>query len=542
MPRKSAKGVVEEVMTAAAVQAELVTQKKPAKPVSDPDDFWQPKLSPSQQQIFDSPARFILAHGERYSGKTYGILHKLVKHAWENHAAHVMIIVGVRRQATAGGAWAKLLRDILPDWKANLEGFDFGLPRMTAEKDVFLEVTNRHGTKSIFHLISIPYGGNLGARIKGVEVTAVFVDELVGVGGPEYFGAIIQQIGRRVDVPLSEQFYAAATNPAGPSHWVWKQFIGGGTNDDGSPYLGGRIRPDGSVDERYLVVHVPVSDNPDSRAKDYFRDFVLPAVQNDPIEYQRMVEGKWIDRPSGDAIFAGYFVPEFHVRGSAKDETILRPSTTRGIITLGYDLGDVNSCVCFLQERYTKEKTIWIGLDELVYVDKPVPFAKLVPTLLDKMNYWCELEQFNFQFEHISDRSAFDRYRAASGGTDQQLIETLSRELLRKAPERWPWLKSPIHLRECPKPPGSVAARIKITREHLSNETLFLSGPKMAKTVEALKFLESKKDEPMNPARSPHLHPYDALSYALYYNALGGPVVPIAAPQVVTPQVTSVGA
>lgn len=538
---KTISALAAAALTVAQMQANLTAQEKPVDALAPAVEYWQPTLGKSQQEIFDSTARFILADGERFSGKTWGILHKLVKHAWDNHAAHVLIIVGVKRQATSGGSWEKLNRDILPEWRDNLEGFEFDSPRMTQEKDVFVEMKNRHGTKSMFHLISIPHGGNLAARIKGVEATAVFVDELVGIGGPEYFTAIIQQIGRRVDVPISEQFYAAATNPDGPSHWVYKQFVGSGTNEDGSPFLGGRVRPDGSIDPKFLRVHIPISENPDPRAQEYYRDFVLPAVQNDPIEYQRMVEGKWIDRPSGTAIFGGYYIPEFHDRGSAADNTILRPSVDRGLITLGYDLGDVNSCVSFLQDRFTKEKTVWLGLDEIVHTDKPVAYEALVPSILDKMNWWCELEQFAFRFQHISDRSAFDRYRAISGGYDHQMVEKLSRQFLAKAPERWPWLKTPIHMEECPKPPGSVAARIKVCRELFSNEALFLSAPKMPKTVAAFRFLESEKDKPMSPARSPHLHPYDALTYVLYFNSLGGPVTPIANPQSIQPQVTSFG-
>ena len=526
MARKSAATLAAEIETIAQIQLRLLAQRKPKpKETKEVEEFWSPSLGVAQQGIFDSNARFILAHGERFSGKTVGILHKLVKHAWDNHAAHVLIIVGVRRQATAGGAWTKLIRDILPQWQANLEGFVAGEPRMTQEKDVILEITNRHGTKSIFHLVSIPNGGNLAHRIKGIEATAIFVDELVGIGGVEYFNALIQQLGRRVDVPITEQFYAAATNPGGPSHWVYGIFFTGA------------VLPDGNPDPRYLTAHVPISQNPDPRAIEYYRDFVIPAVKNDPVEYSRMVEGKWVDRPSGEAIFAASFIPEFHVRGSVVDKTILHPSKARPI-TLGYDLGDVNSCVSLLQDRFTSEKTIWLGIDELVFTDKQVSFAQLVPQILDKMNFWCEMEQHAFTFEHISDRSAFDRYRAASGSFDYQQVQNLSREFLLKAPARWPWLKVPIRLKECPKPPGSVAARIKTCRELLQGEALFLSGPMMPKTVDALKFLESKKDEPMVPARSPHLHPYDAMTYALYFNSLGGVVeTPVAEP--VVPQVTS---
>jgi len=44
------------------------------------DEGWEPILGPAQQESFDSTARYILCHGEKGSGKTIGLLHKLVRH------------------------------------------------------------------------------------------------------------------------------------------------------------------------------------------------------------------------------------------------------------------------------------------------------------------------------------------------------------------------------------------------------------------------------------------------------------------------------
>mgnify|MGYP003110160694 CR=1 FL=1 len=82
------------------------------------DPNWKPSLSVTQEKIYDSDAKYILAHGNRGSGKTYVLGgHKLVRHAWENFNALCLIIVGVRSQAVLGGVWHKLITEILPLWK-----------------------------------------------------------------------------------------------------------------------------------------------------------------------------------------------------------------------------------------------------------------------------------------------------------------------------------------------------------------------------------------------------------------------------------------
>lgn len=523
---KRSSSIFADIETLAEFQHRLQTQAEPPKLDPEEIEYWSPSLGLAQQEVFDSRAAFILAHGERYSGKTVGVLNKLVRHAWTFHAAHVLIIVGVKRQATAGGAWTKLIRDILPQWAENLEGFSFENPRMTQEKDVIVECTNQFGTKSVFHLVSIPHGGKLADRIRGIEPTAVFIDELYGIGGPEYFTAIVQQLGRRVDVPLDEQFYIAATNPGGPSHWIYKTFFEAKLAD-------------GSPDPKFHVVHVPISQNPDPRAVEYYERNVIPAVRNDPIEYARMVEGKWVDRPSGDALFAGFYVPAVHQRGNLSTGEVLHPRVGR-TITLGYDLGDVNHAVIFLQERFTPEKSVWTAFDELVSTEKYVSIEKLVPQILDLMNFWCEEEQHHFVFEHISDKSAFNRFRAASGSFDHQQVETISAELLKKFPKRWPWLKVPIRMKECPKPPGSVAARIKVCRDLFSQDSLYLSA-RCVKLSDSFANLESKKDEPFMPAKGPRLHPYDAATYALYYHSTGATYDPPPPEEQLKPQVTAIG-
>ena len=45
---------------------------------------WKPKLGKTQMKMFNSSAPYILSYGERATGKTHGLLHKGLRHGWEN--------------------------------------------------------------------------------------------------------------------------------------------------------------------------------------------------------------------------------------------------------------------------------------------------------------------------------------------------------------------------------------------------------------------------------------------------------------------------
>ncbi len=489
---------------------------------AEPPQYVPPFAAGGQMDFYRSKARFCLAYGERFSGKTWVGGHKIVDHCWSQWNALAIVVVSVRRQATAGGIWYKLINEILPEWKINQPGFESTDQKMDpATKDLYIWVRNRYGGWSQIQLISIPFGGNMAERVRGIEPSMIYVDELTTVDGPDFFDVLIQQLGRRKHIASDAQQYVATTNPDGPSHWVYQRFFV-------TP-----LQPDGSWDMRYFKRHIPISENPSPSAQQYFQN-VLEGTRNDPIEYARLIKGEWVDRPSGDAIFLRSFVPEIHVRGDRRTNEFLRP--VAGLpLTLGFDLGDANHSISFLQERPTKDKTVTIVFDELVITDEDTSFEDLVPELMDHMNYWGKVADYKFSFESISDRSAFDRFRAASGSYDHRQVEMLSRQELEKRKSRYPFLTRPIKLIECPKPPGSVAARIKVVHHLLQTEELFISAL-CERHIDALKYLESEKDEPYSPKRSKHLHVFDSLSYPLYYRALGGAVV--APPEhTMTPQV-----
>jgi hypothetical protein len=141
-------------------------------------------------------------------------------------------------------------------------------------------------------------------------------------------------------------------------------------------------------------------------------------------------------------------------------------------------------------------------------------------------------------FHHISDRSAFDRYRAQSGSYDFMEIERHARDNLTKYPK----IKRPVKVLECPKPAGSVESRTRIVMDLLSSESVFISA-KCVKVIESLERITSKKDNPFAPdTHSQYKHAFDAMTYPLFYYRVGGSgAVSTATDAAMKPQLLRVG-
>lgn len=463
---------------------------------------WSPSLSPTQQLIFDDPAKYILAYGERGSGKTFSLGgHKLVRHCYENFNALAIIIVGVRSQATLGGVWHKLQVEILPEWADGI-GLVHTDERQDTQKNLYIDIENRYGGHSRVVLISVPYGAFIKDRIKGFEPSLVFVDELTNLDTSDYFNAVVQQLGRRQGIHGPQQ-YLAACNPDGPSHWVYKRFFE-------EPY-----DADGNWNNDYSTYHVPIKENVKNLPLGYY-DRILEAVKSDPVEEARMVRGEWIDRPAGDAIFGPYFNKTLHIKGDAKTGII--PNVNYPIIC-GWDPGSVNNAIIFMQNLPGSDKNLWVVFDEMVVINKKLPYTTLIPLVMRKMSYWNRTCDHDFNFIHISDNSAFNQFRAKTGSYDVKDIEEISRS---KADT---FNLKPIKMRAAPKFSGSVESRVRLTIALLQGEEILVS----AQCTDILKMFRNLVSEKpgkhydpnvaFKPKRSVYIHSFDAMSYpVLFYH------------------------
>jgi hypothetical protein len=171
----------------------------------------------------------------------------------------------------------------------------------------------------------------------------------------------------------------------------------------------------------------------------------------------------------------------------------------------------------FMQCLIGTDKSIWIIFDELVTVNKKIPYTALIPQIYRKMKKWEDrVGQLNWQ--HISDNSAFNQYRAKTGSYDVRDFEEISKDKCEH------FGLEPIRMKAAPKFSGSVESRVRLLMAKLVNEEIVISAhcTDVIKMLRNLTSEESKngKYDPsleLKPRRSVYIHPFDALTYPIMY-------------------------
>lgn len=483
---------------------------------------WRPKRNPTQQAGHDSDAIFILYDGERASGKSIGALHDLVEHCYLNTTLAFIIVKEVG-QATDGGAWSKLMHHVLPAWKyGNRDrdgvmldegiGLDYGtngydensmLDAQTKKPHTWMRTFN--GGWSKIMLFSLPVSYQVKSKIKGKEPSFIVVDEAQTMEDGDYFKMIVQQLGRRGGLKGKQKIIFCA-NPDGPSHWLYKKF-----------FIDPVDEKTGEWDTRYARFHVPIRENLHNLPPGYYEDYVIPAVKGDLIEEARMVRGEWVDRPSGASLFRDDFSEALHIRGDAAKGRGIIP--VKGIpVIVSYDPGGAHTSIHLLQVVPTKEKVYKLTIDEMDYVGRYMPYSKLVPEVIKRMQRWETVVGGPINWIHVADDSAFNQYRAKEGSFDCWDIEKISREYVEKhkLPERFI-----IKLRAAPKGPGSRAARVRLVRDGLQAEEWLISAT-CPKTKEMMLKLEQDPEDSMAPKKGTvFTHKFDSNTYGLFWATVG---------------------
>lgn len=478
---------------------------------------WAPRLNPVQQKAYDSVADYILMYGEKGSGKSTGGIHALIRHCYDEEEALALVVAPAIRTGKEGVFYE--LQKALDIWKnGNLApdgetrvdggmGLEFTEPTLDAQtKDRHLFIYNRHGGKSKVILISIPYEESVSKRMKALSPSFVYIDEITELGGKDYFTFISAQLGRRKKIKGPQQYYASC-NPEGPSNWVYEVF-----------FMDCIDAETGVRDPKYEVYHLKVSENVHNLPPGYLER--LDRTIKDTTDRARLIEGRWIDRPSGDAIFKDYFNQDLHVRpplGSDEHRRGMGLTPHQGLpIILGYDPGPNNYCITFMQMIPVKDRgVLWIVFDELIFVGEHRPDFYVAKRLLERMDFWTEKTNGACSFVHIGDQSAFTHQRN-DGSFDATRMKTLTNNRV---------IMRPFAQNMDSK--GSVPARIGMLRALMSNNCFFVSCT-CPKTIEALRLIASKKQKPgdyddmagLTPKRSPYLHPFDSLSYPIFFTQL----------------------
>ena len=92
--------------------------------VYDTEGAWYPPMNSKQLEIFEDYHRYLLVHGPRKSGKTFGIIHKVLRHAFDVDGAMIAIVTKTIKNAKSAGVWV-LLAKMLQIWTDNCHGAPF---------------------------------------------------------------------------------------------------------------------------------------------------------------------------------------------------------------------------------------------------------------------------------------------------------------------------------------------------------------------------------------------------------------------------------
>lgn len=512
-----------------------------AKPeAQEPPDVvgdWLPPLGPIGKDAFFCQRKFMLLHGPRFSGKTMIGLHKTIKHLYDNDGSSACLATLTRSQANLGGLWTKFQK-CLQEWQDGIglqgEGKEGDIVfKMDDARNRYCWIKNAAGGWSMAFLRTMLHAEQIAVRVKSMEFTLFFYDELSDTDDQTYFTKPIQQLWRIPHVPMDQQQFIGACNPSeqGEDNWVHKQFLQGFDNPS-------EENPKNRKD--FGVYFVPIEENifVSKEQMDTYRSSLLEDCRNDPTAFARLLKGIWVKRPTGKGLFAEYFRRELHVRGDVAKQQYIIPGGS--VIDIGYDIGTANTAITFTERIQTTKGELASWFDEIVKVGRYVPIPELAPMLLGRMNYWCGRTGRPLHFNHIGDSASFDQMRPDGSYDARKLEEEVAKEL-KKNPERYPHLghiiwtnpaeqrkelrilrEHPIRLKPCPKPPGSRPARARMTISRLQAELIVLSA-RCTKSIEMFENLEQDPEKPYEPKKgSRHGHPFDSGSYVVYFYEMGG--------------------
>ncbi|MFP4541948.1 MAG: hypothetical protein ACLFR7_09985 [Opitutales bacterium] len=488
---------------------------RPAASLVRGDGGWVPEMNEPQLEFYWDLSPYVLATGERFSGKTTAGLHKIVRHCYTYDSALAIVVVIVKTGAKAGGAWEQLLSldydhegrrwGTLAAWNEAV-GLRYTDEYGDDAKNKWIDIETVNGGSSSILLLSMPYGAYIADRIKNMTPSYFHFEELTNTDSSVYFTKVIQQLGRRAAVPSTAQQYVATCNPAdeGESHWVFKTFfVHKPSSPRGGPQPG--YDPKGynpytkkreGWNENFGVHHLPANLNVYVEDMAAYQARIMEDTRDDPTAYDRLILGRWVAKISGDGIFKNAFVPEVHVKGEM-GRTGLLPVRGHPII-VGYDPGDANNARVFMQRLLYRRRWHWRIFDALCNFNEHMSYDDLIRLQMDRMLFWCDRLGHTFDFQRVSAR------------------------LIEERPDKYGRLH-PIRMKAPDKGEGSVGERVRCVRNCLHGERIHVSAL-CQEVIDMFQFLKKARgphgveiDDKPQKTRKGHIHTFDGTSYPIYF-------------------------
>lgn len=490
--------------------------------VVDPEKkHWLPPLNVKQLEIFNDFHRYLLVHGPRKSGKTFGILHKVLRHAFDVNGAMVGIVTKTIKNAKAAGVWV-LLGRMLRIWQAGCPGFQIVEgPKTTSDSKMsFVRIRNRHGTISEIQCHSLEHAAEVEAKFKGPAYSMFWLSELDQYCDEHAFDIFCDAL-RLWGVPYDQHQIIGDCNPpdTGTNNWIhdkWFKF------KDAEPDLEKSIADEQTAGDETLRLSlnrilVMLDDNPQLDARE--RKDIESRYRKRKTLYNRFILGRW-EQDITDGHFSDVWNEDVHVIGNAdgaeRDWDVMVPTAACRELICGWDIGEMKSHSFHIMEKLTAEDpaskriiNAFHVLDELVVVRQFVSVEDFVLAALQKILHWenWQKKQHNITlaWRHWSDTSAFD-VRASSSKSDAAIAYGVS--------------GGKIVLQGAPKYRDSNKDKVNLVWQFLHAKRLLVSA-QLTKTRAMFAMLRAdpKSASSRYVKRDDHKHPFDSLSYPIMAEA-----------------------
>lgn len=481
--------------------------------VYDTDGRWLPPMNLKQLEIFNEYRRYVLIHGPRMSGKTFGIIHKVIRHAFDVNGAMAAIICKTMKNAKSAGVWHLICR-ALPYWEKYCLGFKIVEGPKTAgdTKLSYVKIRNRNGTVSEIQCHSLEHAQQVEEKFKGTNYSLFWLSELDQYCDEHAFDILCDALRMTPFIPFEQHQIICDCNPpdTGPNNWMhdkWFKF------KDSKPAEGDTDQTQIAKDRLHRIL-VMIDDNPQ----------LDPQAKNDLIEryrrrkkwYARFIEGKW-EEDLTEGHFSDVWDEEVHVIGKAdgpkEDWEVCVPTSQCTTLLTGWDMGSSKNHSFHIIEKIVSEipgtnrKIVSFSvIDEMVVIREHISIKQFTEAAVAKIDFWNKWMMDNHKIElkwrHWSDSSAFE-YRAAANCTDAAMVYEAS--------------NSRIALVAAPKYRQSNRDKVKLLWQLLHAIRIHVSA-QCAKTKAMFANLQ-EGGEAEYVKEDDHKHPFDSLSYPILAEA-----------------------
>lgn len=515
--------------------------------------MWEPNLTDLQRAFYRSTARLKLAYGARASGKTWGVEHCVMRHAWRNNA-RIAVITKTTRTGSLG-VWPELTGVIFNEWvNAGIASdvADFGWAEKPKQDNITkihtASVYNRLGGKSQFVLFPIEHPGDALEKLLSTQWSYVWISEghlykdSKDAKARDIFDTALGQL-RLAGVPWEETGIVVDTNPpdSGTKHWLYDIFFRERVMSEWPDYFTAETIAAFRQRQEQMEVHrFPIESNtflhPGLRAQ------IIAQYAHDRFAYRRFVNSEWIDGIV-IGVFSGIFSRNRHVVGSCdhKDRAeweVIPPVDTQEVVLegglplllCGWDIGDVNHAWVCAQPVYIDQEIGFRVLEEHVITRGTTSTEDFTAIVLEKMDRIERSAGFKIEWRHFSDSSAFEFRSAISRKdlpidadmTDAAIVESASGGRIE--------LEGSAEVKK----PGWQRRRVNFMAQLMREDRFVISAQctaviemcsslRKAATTGSKTFLDPEQDAK---------HPFDALSYLVSMFCLDemlvgdGPTVP----------------